>query len=873
MPTVPRYDSPQVSAASMPMTGLNGFSTQPMPDIAGRQAQQLGQAMQQTSSDIGKIAIDMQTEANQTRLDDSMNQLVKGRTDLATEALSLKGRNALERPDGKSLPDEYGEKLQTLAGTISDGLGNDAQRQAFRHQAMQLQQHFYGTLSSHMVDQQRVYRAETQKATLETAVDQAARLGPDEGAFMQSLGAIRDTVFKQVKENGGDDKIADAEYRKAADQTYYARYKAWQQEDAAAALGNFQAHRLEIGPLMRDRIGDELLKAAEPQLAVMVKPWLFSAGSAPVGNPTLANEPRGVRNNNPGNIVKGNDTWQGEVQGNDPRYASFATPEAGIRAMGKNLLTYQDKYGLNTVESIVARWAPATENNTASYAATVAKALGVKTDAQINLHDAATLSKLTGAMIQVENGKQPYSDAQISAGIGAALGASTLPSASAATDPASMGAVQSNWRDPNAKTGIPIIDNLAPDQRLRVFQLAHSQAHQDMAQLRESLHSRIQDSTAEYMARGTATNPPSEAEFIRAYGQVDGVKRYQELQGVASLGLELQRTKILPNTDLDRMLVETKPPMGEGFAARERNYEALQRAVQITKEQRQKDPVAYALQNSAFGIKPLTDFGNVQTLTQELGKRYDAMYRIAGDYGTKPAIMTDQEAEAFGRYVDSLQAPDKARVLGQVANVTSAAGVQSLSTQLRDKNNTLAVASMLASYQTTKGNSAALLYLQGRDAIEQKRAKIDQTAEIGVKAEIYKAIEGVYQTPQGRDAAAEAAYGIYAKLKEDGDDSVKRAVGIATGGVMDFNGGKIAKPYGWDDSRFRDAVRGTIPESIKATGGEFIVGSQKMSAADFAKTIPGARLQTYGQGSYLVMAGNDVVRTPNGSPFILKVAP
>ena len=44
-----------------------------------------------------------------------------------------------------------------------------------------------------------------------------------------------------------------------------------------------------------------------------------------------------------------------------------------------------------------------------------------------------------------------------------------------------------------------------------------------------------------------------------------------------------------------------------------------------------------------------------------------------------------------------------------------------------------------------------------------------------------------------------------------------------------------------------------------------------MSAADFGKMLPGARLQTYGQGSYLVMAGNDVVRTPGGAPFILKV--
>jgi hypothetical protein len=69
--------------------------------------------------------------------------------------------------------------------------------------------------------------------------------------------------------------------------------------------------------------------------------------------------------------------WEGEVAGNDPRYSSFETPEAGIRAMGKNLVAYQDQHGLDTVQGIVSRWAPATENDTASYVKAVAKDVGV----------------------------------------------------------------------------------------------------------------------------------------------------------------------------------------------------------------------------------------------------------------------------------------------------------------------------------------------------------------------------------------------------------------------------------------------------------------------------------------------------------------
>lgn len=48
----------------------------------------------------------------------------------------------------------------------------------------------------------------------------------------------------------------------------------------------------------------------------------------------------GLRNNNPGNIEAGSNPWEGQT-GSDGRFATFATPEHGIRALGKNLLSYQ----------------------------------------------------------------------------------------------------------------------------------------------------------------------------------------------------------------------------------------------------------------------------------------------------------------------------------------------------------------------------------------------------------------------------------------------------------------------------------------------------------------------------------------------------
>ncbi len=126
--------------------------------------------------------------------------------------------------------------------------------------------------------------------------------------------------------------------------------------------------------------------------------------------------PRGIRNSNPGNIELGSDKWQGlSADQTDGRFAQFDSPEYGIRAMAKVLGNYQVKHGLNTPREMIGRWAPAGENDVGSYAASVAKNSGLDPDAPIDLsRDGAAL---IAAMIQHENGQQPYDQATISKGI------------------------------------------------------------------------------------------------------------------------------------------------------------------------------------------------------------------------------------------------------------------------------------------------------------------------------------------------------------------------------------------------------------------------------------------------------------------------
>lgn len=123
---------------------------------------------------------------------------------------------------------------------------------------------------------------------------------------------------------------------------------------------------------------------------------------------------RGLRNNNPGNIRKDGTQWQGMAPTQtDPAFVQFIAPEWGIRAMTKILANYFGR-GLNTVQEIINTWAPPTENDTASYVAHVAGLIGVSADAVL---PGTAVPALVAAIIQHENGQQPYPAELIAQGV------------------------------------------------------------------------------------------------------------------------------------------------------------------------------------------------------------------------------------------------------------------------------------------------------------------------------------------------------------------------------------------------------------------------------------------------------------------------
>lgn len=118
--------------------------------------------------------------------------------------------------------------------------------------------------------------------------------------------------------------------------------------------------------------------------------------------------PKGMRNNNPGNIRVSSNAWQGKIplsQNTDGAFEQFTTYAYGIRAMIKNLLSYYND-GINTLQSIIYKWAPpADNNNTAAYVAFVANKTGYSPTQPLDLNNQTTMRKVVAAMAEVENGR------------------------------------------------------------------------------------------------------------------------------------------------------------------------------------------------------------------------------------------------------------------------------------------------------------------------------------------------------------------------------------------------------------------------------------------------------------------------------------
>ncbi|EHH7549772.1 hypothetical protein J5K60_004959, partial [Escherichia coli] len=106
---------------------------------------------------------------------------------------------------------------------------------------------------------------------------------------------------------------------------------------------------------------------------------------------------RADRNFNPLNLrTKGN---AGRDSGG---FAKYTDDESGWEAARRQLSLYYTRDKLNTINGIITKWAPPSENDTASYIKQVSKAMGVDANEKLDLSDPSVMAKLSSYMARHE---------------------------------------------------------------------------------------------------------------------------------------------------------------------------------------------------------------------------------------------------------------------------------------------------------------------------------------------------------------------------------------------------------------------------------------------------------------------------------------
>ncbi|SYA20133.1 putative transmembrane protein [Klebsiella pneumoniae] len=551
---------------------------------------------------------------------------------------------------------------------------------------------------------------------------------------------------------------------------------------------------------------------------------------------------RGIRNNNPGNLeASSSNPWVGQT-GSDGRFAKFETPEHGIRALGRNLISYQ-RQGIDTVGEIINRWAPPSDNNdTAAYIKAVCAQLGVTANQPLDASNPDTLQALCAAIIKHENGSQPYSQDQLSTGVSAALGLSQLPT--------------SNKR----YTGNAAFDAATPEAQATFLRQADQIRRQQQAEYRTAIDSQVRDATAAYMRGVEFPNPPGEADFMAAYGVREGNQRYTEFRNTQIAGQYIGSFRNMPTSSITAYVNQLKPTpeqTGEGYASRAELFDQVSAAATKVISQRQNNPFNAAVDIGAY--KPISS-NNPNDITAEVANRFSSQDRLR-ELGINAPILSSEEANALAQQVrgtqnvdqtikllqnmgETLPAPAMRQVASAIAPSSAATAYSALllgtpDNQYDNTKPSIAYSQFIGYKPTMNKYDVSKVILAGDQLLNPTKGMKDAgitPVQLPSEDKLKRAFDdqvgnAFANNPQARQLSYSLFKSAYAGIAyQSGDaamtrtdaansDVVEKAAQYATGGVYKgFNGGDVVMPFGMDKSTFKDRYTVAAQQALKDAG-------------------------------------------------------
>ncbi|EPX2826734.1 hypothetical protein ACWYEI_004966 [Klebsiella quasipneumoniae] len=819
MPTVPQYQRQSQTQTAPVMTSNLRVPENP-----------LVQGIQQAADTSINMMADAKRKADVALSQDALLQFNQFGDDQFNNPdnglITKQGKAALGQSD--VVMQNMQQKAQDLLGTVPDGEA----RQQLSFQLQQSMQSFHNQARRYEVGQFQQFQDQQFSAIKQNVVTQSQWLYGDDAAFVNTVKMGFDAIEQ------------------------YAAAHGWSQEQVVAEKEK-----------LKEQAADSALSTAASQQYIQFMQQNGEPGDnegAPRvtahGNSSAA---RGLRNNNPGNIEAGSNSWDGQA-GSDGRFAKFVTPEHGIRALGKNLLSYQ-RQGYDTVSEIVNRWAPASDgNNTEAYIAALCKKLNVTPNDQLNMSDINTLRQLCAGIIQHENGKQPYSEDQLNTGVSAALGLTTLES-------------------PKRYSGNQAFDAASPQQQAAYLRQSMELRNQARTQFKAQLVDQVQDATAAYLKGIQFDNPPSQGDFINAFGYREGTQRFNDFENLRVAGQYIGSFRTMPTASIQQYVSDLKNQVGngEGLAGRAAAFDHVQAAADEVIKQRKADPIQFSL--SSGQTKPI-DMSNQNNFGQSIGLRASQVSELARAYGTPLTFFSKEEESQIGKFFREAPVSQQSAYLDTIHKSTGGgkpymAALQQISANapsaavagiLMDKpGGVVAEKNWFNPDVSVSPSTASQTILAGAAARKgSKEAKgITMPKENDMRLEFSNTVKDAFAgDAQGASMAYDVAKDYYAGvMAQKGDlsgeldsDVWEQAINVATGGVHDYNGmGNVLLPWGMSSEQFDKEVNQAWETQVTGAG---------------VKAPPGQYgLQSYGDSQYLVKLGTGYLLKQDGTPVVIDL--
>lgn len=413
----------------------------------------------------------------------------------------------------------------------------------------------------------------------------------------------------------------------------------------------------------------------------------------------------------------------------------------------------------------------------------------------------------------------------------------------------------------------------------RIYQVKEHAQRQ--AEIREMKAMRLLDQMDKQAATGI---PPSVAEQTRWQAGLKGTSFAGEYNTRIKQMGEVQQVLRLPFAEQKAYIQQKRQQLAVhgGSVEEVNNLDRFERALNTNLEQARDQPLEWNAMRTGTQVEPL-DFSGIgtpegqMTLVGQLGGRFDTLNAMRKQVGIEVSRnpFLPQEASMLKTALEQFDDKTKLQILGAIAGAAPSGGdlTGTLKTLAADQPPLLMAG--LAQAQQLKaadGTEVAPTILRGSRVLTDKSSVMPSDAQMSASFD-----ELVGQSIPAGTQERERAFGVFKSIyaglagpagvvHQKADDPLDenlatKAMDMATGGITNYAGSKVVKPYGWTDNRFSDAIDSQLQGFAESTKIP-LTSLERLPLSP----VPGQ------DGSYYMMnAGRPQADPQTGNPIVVKL--